>query len=102
MDDFINDKLKDILPIPLAKTVPLIINLSNLILAAFETARVYILPHGCIEHFYSQSKVDYMPITGKDRLFHAEFEAMCSMTPEELKRNYPELVSILTKACSRD
>ena len=97
----LNNELKDILPIPLAKTIPLIINLANLIFAAFETARVYILPRGCIEHFYVQSKIDYMPISGKDRLFHTELEGMLSMDENALKENYPALVSILLKACSR-
>lgn len=96
----LNEKLKDILPIPLAKTVPIIINLTNLILAAFETARVYVLPRGCIEHFYVQSKVEYMPVSGKDKLFHAEFEAMVNASPKKLRQNYPELISILTKACA--
>ena len=97
----LNDRLKDILPIPLASTIPLILNLVNLILAAFETARVYILPRGCIEHFYTMSKVDYMPVSGKDKLFHTEFEAMVNMTSSELRNKYPELTAILEKACSR-
>lgn len=97
----LNDQLKNVLPIPLASTIPLILNLANLILAAFETARVYILPRGCIEHFYTMSKVDYMPVSGKDKLFHAEFEAMVNMTPAELRDHYPELTTILEKACAR-
>ena len=99
--DVLNDRLKDILPIPLASTIPLILNLVNLILAAFETARVYILPRGCIEHFYTMSKVDYMPVSGKDKLFHTEFEAMVNMTSSELRNKYPEITAILEKACSR-
>lgn len=96
----LNEKLQDILPIPLARTIPLIFNLTNLILAAFETARVYVLPRGCIEHFYIQSKAEYMPISGKDKLFHTEFEAMVNMNSEQLRKNYPELVSILARACA--
>jgi len=96
----LEEKLKDILPIPLARTIPLVFNLSNLIFAAFETARVYVLPYGCIEHFYTQSAVEYMPVSGKDKLFHAEFEAMVNMSSEELRKNYPELIWILTKACA--
>lgn len=96
----LGEKLEDILPIPLARTIPVVFNLSNLIFAAFETARVYVLPYGCIEHFYTQSSVDYMPVSGKDKLFHMEFEAMVNMTPEELRKNYPELIWILTKACA--
>lgn len=96
----LGEKLEDILPIPLARTIPVVFNLSNLIFAAFETARVYVLPYGCIEHFYTQSNVDYMPVSGKDKLFHMEFEAMVNMSPEELRKNYPELIWILTKACA--
>ena len=97
----LNEKLKDILPIPLAETVPLSINLANLILAAFESARVFILSKGCIEHYYIESEVSYMPISGKDRLFHAEFEAMIDENVDELKENYGDLVTVLNKACSR-
>ena len=97
----LNEKLKDILPIPLAETVPLAINLANLILAAFESARVFILPKGCIEHYYIESEVNYMPISGKDRLFHAEFESMIDESVDELKENYAGLVTVLNKACSR-
>lgn len=93
-------KVQDILPIPLARTIPNIINLSRLIFAAFETARVYILPCGCIEHFYTQSKVEYMPVSAKDRLFHTEYESMVLMSQKDLRKHYPALISILTRACS--
>lgn len=96
----LNNKLKNILPIPLARNVPIIINLINLILAAFESARVYVLPRGCIEHFYVHSKVEYMPVSGKDKLFHTEFESMVKDSSKTLKENYPELISILKKACA--
>lgn len=94
-------KLADILPLPLAATIAQIINLTNLILAAMESARVYILPKGCIEHFYTQSTVHYMPVSAKDRLFHTEFEHLSETSPEQLKKEYPELVSILNRACRR-
>lgn len=98
----LGSNLKDILPIPLSQTVPLVINLRNLILAAFESTKVFILPNGCIEHYYVETKVQYMPISGKDRLFHTEFEAMAEESQSELKRNYAELISILNRACSRN
>lgn len=97
----LNEKLKDILPIPLARTIPLIINATWFILAAIEGARVYILPLGCIEHYYIHSDVNYMPITAKDRLFHNEVEVMVTETPEELKKHYGALVEILKKACAK-
>lgn len=98
----LNSELKDVLPLPLARNLPLIINLANMIIAAIEAARVYILPKGCIEHFYKQNEVRYMPVSGKDRLFHAEIESMLNMTTEELRQEYPVLVSILTRACFKE
>ncbi len=98
----LNEKLKELLPLPLAETVPLTINLTNLVLAAFETARVFILPKGCIEHYYIESSVQYMPVSGKDRLFHTELEAISGENPVELKKNYLPLVAILNRACLRD
>ena len=97
----LNEKLQDILPLPLARTIPLIINATWFILAAIEGARVYILPLGCIEHYYIHSDVNYMPITAKDRLFHNEVEVMVTETPEELKKHYGALVEILKKACAK-
>lgn len=67
-----------------------------------ESARVYILPKGCIEHFYTQSTVYYMPVSAKDRLFHTELEHLVETSPAKLKKEYPELVSILNRACRRN
>lgn len=97
----LNEKLKDVLPVPLALTVAPAINLRNLILAAFETAQVFILPDGCIEHYYKQSEVKYMPVSAKDRLFHAELESLSEMDDDELKKEYSELIGILNRACIR-
>lgn len=76
-------------------------NLFSLILAAAEASRVYVLPGGAIEHFYTQNKVSYMPISGKDKLFHEEFEYLQNLNSEEIKSKYPELTSIIKKACSK-
>ena len=98
----LSDKLAAFLPRHLAETIPVIENLSNLILAAFESAKIFILPKGCIEHYYVETKVLYMPVSGKDRLFHNELEAMVERTPGELKKKYGKLVSILNRACARN
>lgn len=98
----LKETLADSLPVPLAVTVPQIINLTNIIMAAIECARVYILPKGCIEHYYVQSIVDYMPISSKDRLFHTELEYLINETEPQLKKEYSELISILNKACLKE
>lgn len=92
--------LSELLPLPLAASLGQIINLANLIFAASECARVYILRRGCIEHYYTQSEVHYMPVSSKDRIFHYEIEFMLDQNPARLKKSYEELLVILNKACS--
>jgi hypothetical protein len=94
--------MEGLIPPHLFNTIPLIKNLASLIFAAAATARVYILPNGCIEHYYTQNHVQYMPISGKDKLFHKEQEYMSQVQPEVLRMEYKELIEILDQACMRD
>lgn len=98
----IGDSLGDYLPLPLAASLPLIRNLTSLIFAAAEAARVYILPKGCIEHYYKRNQVQYMPVPAKDRLFHTEREFMAELPSEALCKQYAELIAILDRACVRN
>lgn len=97
----LGDSLGAFLPLPLAAALPLVRNLSAVISAAAEAARVYILPRGCIEHYYTQNSVQYMPVAAKDRLFHTEHEHMSTTPPETLRDEYAELIAILERACAR-
>ncbi|MBQ7167598.1 MAG: AAA family ATPase [Treponema sp.] len=89
------------LPESVAVSLPLVRNLFNLILAASAAAGVYILPQGCIEHYYTQSSVRYMPVAGKDRLFHMERKHLLLADPDTVRREYAPLLSILEAACAR-
>ena len=84
-----------------AQTLPVIKNLYSFILAAAEAARVYILPRGCIEHYYVRNDILFMPVPGKDRLFHAELEHITTASPKLVRRDYSELIAILEKALAR-
>lgn len=92
------DMLQNILPLPLARTLPLIKHLYFLILEAAEKARVYILSKGCIEHYYTQNHVQFMPVSGKDKLFHAELEHLSHLKINKLRTEYAELIDILERA----
>ncbi|MCR4791086.1 MAG: AAA family ATPase [Treponemataceae bacterium] len=96
----LDEKIASYLPLPLAQLLPLIKNLTYLIAAASEAARVYILPDGCIEHYYRANKVLYMPVSGKDRLFHSELEYMSKLDEEEIRQEYSVLIYLLEKSCS--
>lgn len=82
------------------KKLPLVKNLFSLILAACEAARVYILPKGCIEHYYTQSTVKYMPVSAKDKLFRMELDFIQDAHRKSIRKNYAPLISILEKATS--
>ncbi len=77
-------------------------NLSSFVMAAMEAARVYILPKGCIEHYYKQNQILYMPVSGKDRLFRNELEFIQTARKSTVRKRYCELIALLEKACSRN
>lgn len=89
------------LPEEIADEIPLIKNLASIIFAAIEAANVYILQKGCIEHYYVTNKVQYMPISGKDKLFHEEREHILNSSTDIFFKDYDYLIGILQKACSQ-
>ncbi|MCH5290264.1 MAG: AAA family ATPase [Treponema sp.] len=94
------EKFGEVLAPQLAATIPRIQNLFQMVLAAAASASVYVLPRGCIEHYYTQSVVQYMPVSAKDKLFHLELEHLLSSTAEEIQHDYGELISILESSCA--
>ena len=68
------------------------------LLAAFKAANIFIFPKGEIEHYYTQTKIDYLNFTDKDKntSFHTERDyILASTNTSELETNYEELISIL-------
>ena len=94
-------ELSSLLPEKLATTLPLIKNLSSLIFAAAEAARVYILHKGCIEHYYTRSTVNYMPVSGKDKLFREELDFIMDTRPKTVRKQYEPLIFLLEAATAR-
>ena len=93
--------LNNILSEQLASTLPIIKNLSSLVFAAAESARVYILHKGCIEHYYTRSTVNYMPVSGKDKLFREELDFIMDTRPKTVRKQYEPLIFLLEAATSR-
>ena len=70
----------------------------NLLLEAFKAANIFIFPKGEIEHYYTQTAIDYLNFTDKDKntSFHAERDYILATTDKvTLEATYPELISIL-------
>ncbi len=96
------DEIAACLPREISETIPLIKNLAAFILAAAEAARIYILPKGCIEHYYTRTSIQYMPISAKDRLFRNELEFIQDAHRKSVRKNYSELIELLEKAAGRN
>ena len=95
------EDLNNILSEQLAATLPIIKNLSSLVFAAAESARVYILHKGCIEHYYTRSVVNYMPVSGKDKLFREELDFIMDTRPKTVRKQYEPLIFLLEAATSK-
>ena len=98
----VSDEIEKCLSPEIAETIPLIKNLAAFILAATEAARIYILPKGCIEHYYTRSSIQYMPVSAKDRLFRNELEFIQDAHRKTVRKNYSGLIEILEKAAGRN
>ena len=57
---------------------------------------VYILPDGQLEHFFKSSKIDYLNIANKEKLFYEERELILGIkNQEELKEKYKRLLDLV-------
>ncbi len=97
----LDKKLASVLTEQSVQSLSAIKNLFAIILAATAAADVFILPRGCIEHYYTQNDIQYMPVSAKDRLFHTELEHLLLSNAKEIQKDYAELIDILENACAR-
>ncbi|WP_233899378.1 ATP-dependent nuclease [Tenacibaculum piscium] len=77
----------------------LIIGRLSQLFNAFKACDTFIFPKGEIEHYYTQSEVNYLSITNKDTYFHTERDFLLQLeTKEDILNNYPELTEIIKEA----
>lgn len=70
----------------------------NQLLEAFKTANIFIFPKGEIENYYTQTSLDYLNFSDKQKneSFHIERDyILSSFEKEQLETNYAELLPIL-------
>lgn len=65
---------------------------------AFKSCNTFIFAKGEIEHYYTQSVVDYLNITNKDTLFHAERNYLLQAETTDIHESYTDLIAILREA----
>jgi hypothetical protein len=76
----------------------LILGRLNQLLNGFKACNTFIFPKGEIEHYYTQSAVDYLNITNKDTWFHTERDYLLQAPVADIEANYSELIAILKEA----
>lgn len=92
-------KIKPLLSGQILSNFNLAIGRINQIICAFKTCNTFILPKGEIEHYYTQSKIDYLDIGNKDNCFHIERDHLLQIESEaEIIAQYPELVDQIKHA----
>ncbi len=90
--------IRAVLDAPNIANLKLIIGRITQLHNAFKSCNTFIFPKGEIEHYYTQSAVDYLNITNKDTWFHAERDYILQANSTEINEGYPDLITILKEA----
>ena len=61
-------------------------------------SKIFIIPKGELEHFYLASKIDYLNITNKDKLFCAERNYLLGLPSTDVSSQYAEILGILKES----
>ncbi|MBN8239970.1 AAA family ATPase [Marinobacter hydrocarbonoclasticus] len=95
----IGDILRNIFDGELLANFNLISGRLGQLLSAFKSTNTYIFPKGEIEHYYTQSEVDYLNINNKDAWFHSERDYLLEMhDAQQLRQEYGELLDVVSEA----
>ncbi|OCJ45431.1 TOPRIM nucleotidyl transferase/hydrolase domain-containing protein [Serratia sp. 14-2641] len=69
------------------------------LLDAFKSVNTFVFPKGEIEHYYTQSEVDYLNINNKDAWFHTERDHLLAVQDAtQLRQEYKGLLEIMNQA----
>lgn len=92
----IGDEIKKVLPSPIE--VDSIMNKHLKCIKCIEDANIFIIPDGELEHYFKASAIDYLNITNKDKVFHAERDFILGLDKVTTESNYSELLRLLEKS----
>lgn len=76
-------------------TIKLISSKLEKLILSCKTCNTYFIDRGEIEHYYTQSDIDYLNIKNKDKTFHKEREFILLNDSETIKKNYNDLIALL-------
>lgn len=91
-------EIRTVLDAPNIASLNLIIGRVTQLHNAFKSCNTFIFPKGEIEHYYTQSAVDYLNISNKDTWFHAERDYILQANTVDINNGYTDLITILKEA----
>ena len=65
---------------------------------SIKASKIFIIPKGELEHFFVATTIDYLNITNKDKLFHAERNHLLNLTGVDVASQYSEVLSVLKES----
>ena len=93
-----DEQIRTLLDAPNIASLNLIIGRISQLHNAFKSCNTFIFPKGEIEHYYTQSVVDYLNITNKDTWFHTERDYILQANSSDINDGYADLITILKEA----
>lgn len=93
-----DEQIRAVLDAPNIASLNLIIGRISQLHNAFKSCNTFIFPKGEIEHYYTQSAVDYLNITNKDTWFHTERDYILQANSTDINDGYADLITILKEA----
>lgn len=89
------EKLEKVVTDSQRPIINLILGRFNRIFEAAKECNIYFIGIGELEHHYTQTEIDYLNITNKDALFHAERDFILGSDAEIINDRYSELIETL-------
>ncbi len=93
-----DEQVRAVLDTPNIANLNLILGRITQIHNAFKSCNTFIFPNGEIEHYYTQSDVDYLNISNKDNWFHIERDFILQAGLTDIDKGYADLMTILKEA----
>ena len=91
------DKIKSLIP---AKAADVELSKTRIFgfIDCIKASKIYIIPTGELEHFFQATPVNYLNITNKDKLFHAERNRLLGLSGSDIAAQYVDVLNILKES----
>lgn len=91
------DKIKSLIP---ARAADVELSKTRIFgyIDCIKASKIFIIPTGELEHFFQATPVDYLKISNKDKLFHAERNHLLGLSGSDIASQYVDVLNILKES----